>query len=92
MIEQGFDYRPATNGLALPSDTGVLEIEEIKGVARYILRGGDAVIPLISQAFEISLEQPVNRATSLFKVAKSISMMAASNLRLKVLLKESCRR
>ncbi len=64
MVEQSFDYRAATFGLALPTDAGVLEIEEIKGVARYILRGGEAVISSISKALDIPLDQPINRATS----------------------------
>ena len=64
MAEQSFKYHSAASGITLPTQAGVLEIEEIEGAARYILRGGDTVIPLISQALDVPLDQPINQATS----------------------------
>lgn len=64
MAERSFKYHSATSGMKLPAQAGVLEIEEIEGAVRYILRGGDTVIPLISRALDIPLDLPINQATS----------------------------
>lgn len=63
MAEIHLQRRSATDGRTLPALPGVLEIDEIDGIARYILRGDDPVITSFSSALGVPLDQPINRAS-----------------------------
>jgi sarcosine oxidase subunit gamma len=64
MAELQLNYHRAAAGRILPAQPDVFEIEEIDGLARYSLRGAEAVIGSISKALDVSLDQPINRAVS----------------------------
>lgn len=62
MAELHLNYRQASSARALPAHAGVFEIEEIGGLARYVLRGGLSVMRSISTVLDMPLDQPLNRA------------------------------
>jgi sarcosine oxidase subunit gamma len=64
MAELHLNYRQASSASTLPAQAGVFEIEEIDGLARYVLRGGTNVMRSISAALAMPLDQPLNRAAS----------------------------
>lgn len=64
MAETTLSYAVATGDLKLPKRPGVLEINEIAHLARYVLRGHTEAIAKISAALGLDLDSQINRAVT----------------------------
>ena len=56
--------RTATYGLELPSRAGFFEVEALDAMSRFVFRSNNATASVVASVTGLSLEQPINRGSS----------------------------
>ena len=64
MSDPGLTYRAASHGLELPSRAGFFDVVELDAMSRFVFRCNEATASAVASATGVSLDQPINRATS----------------------------